>query len=508
MRDRVNTRLWQRRGHYLLVRISLFFGVWVMLFTVEVGLGQWRLTQQGHLTDANRRVGSLGLNPTASPDAIFPRVNLMMTGNVRGGSSFQGSMNYGSVGEFNPSLGSSMLSDFRRDSTGASDLSIGLTTHMRPYFDTSRSVTGVWGGRVMRSDQVFAPINTTVRSNLSRTGSFSSEGLPTGPINRRVLSGESSSMGLPAGLGGASLPSGFKPSGYFPAVINLGIQPLPVNQAAPLSPTNMPLQPRDMRIQPETQLAGTEDLGDIHQLQQRLDNQKSQDTAAQQQQTGEVNPLTPQRLLFNRHQSTTMGVTGGSNPIDRKVFSGGGLALQRSTSFLTSGKSLGSIGPTGLTPPKSGVTVQGPPVGSEPLDYGRQLMQKQRYYQAVAVFDIAIQNNPSGGAGYLSKGHAQIAAGAFVSAADSINQAFVRDPELGLTKIALSELFGDPALLPQRLSELERLQKQTQNPSMLFLQGYILYQLGLAERAQEALIEAQQKLPDLTGIELLLKAIS
>ena len=74
------------------------------------------------MLDANPRVGSFGYNAPAPIDVVMPRANLYITGNVRGGKSFQGLVPYTSVDEFSGSLGSSTLSDFYRDSTGSGDL--------------------------------------------------------------------------------------------------------------------------------------------------------------------------------------------------------------------------------------------------------------------------------------------------------------------------------------------------------------------------------------------------
>jgi len=485
--DKKNMR--KRLGCHLFLWRYLFAGIVLLLMTVPASWGQWPVSQQGHLLDANRRVGSMGLNPTASREVFFPRVNLMMTGNARGGMSFQGTMPYNSEGELNTIMSSSTLSNFRRDSTGQSDLSRGFSP-IRPYFDSSRSVTGTRGGRIVQSDRAFRPINTSVRNKLPRSGSFSGQKLSMAPINQRALSGDSSISGMQAGLGRALLSPRFNQGGYFTAAINPGLQPTAVNPAAPLSPTIKPLQPLDLRVQPDVS-TGTGDLTDIQQKQQQID---------------EMNRLNQQQgSTFNQYRNSAMGTTVVSNPVNRNVFSGGGTTIQRSSSLSSIfGKTSGSIRPTALTTSKRGVKLQEPPVGGDYLHYGRQLMQQKHYIQAVEAFDKAIQNNPTDSVGYREKGHAQIAAGAFVSAAENINQTFVRDPELGLTKIDLPELL---AIFQQRLSELDRLQKQAQNPSMLFLKGYILYQIGSVEQAKVALEKAKRIQPSLAAIEHLLEAI-
>ena len=110
----------------------------LLLPAVGISLGQQYISQDGHALDANPRIGSMGINPNARLDSLMPRLNLYLTGNVRGGAGFQGFIPYRSVGEFSTGLGSDTLSGFRRDSVAIADLGRGITAG-QPYFDPSRS---------------------------------------------------------------------------------------------------------------------------------------------------------------------------------------------------------------------------------------------------------------------------------------------------------------------------------------------------------------------------------
>ncbi len=132
--------------------------VLLLLVMSSISRGQIYASQDGHLLDANPRVGSMGLNPDARLDALVPRVNnnLYITGNMTGGSSFQGIVPYRSPMEFQGSLGSSELSDFRRDSVGLDNLSSPIPSR-QPFLDFSRSLTEIRHQQVVNSNNLLGP---------------------------------------------------------------------------------------------------------------------------------------------------------------------------------------------------------------------------------------------------------------------------------------------------------------------------------------------------------------
>ncbi|MCK5271565.1 MAG: hypothetical protein KAJ52_03270, partial [Sedimentisphaerales bacterium] len=69
--------------------IVLFLSV-LSVLSVRTGVanGQYYVSQQGHLLDANPRIGSFGLNTNARLDSLIPRANLYVTGNITGGARF------------------------------------------------------------------------------------------------------------------------------------------------------------------------------------------------------------------------------------------------------------------------------------------------------------------------------------------------------------------------------------------------------------------------------------
>ncbi|MCH9022571.1 MAG: hypothetical protein IID32_07380, partial [Planctomycetes bacterium] len=129
--------------------------VWVLLFLLGTVVfqvhGQEYASQDGHALDANPGIGTFGLNVERRFDPLVPRVNMYITGNVRGGGRFQGLIPYRSVQELGLNLGRGTLSDFRRDSTGSLDLGRGVGGAVRPWVDASRQVTRSSGGTIINT---------------------------------------------------------------------------------------------------------------------------------------------------------------------------------------------------------------------------------------------------------------------------------------------------------------------------------------------------------------------
>ena len=136
---------------------GVFFTITLLLFAMDSTVrAQIYASQDGHLLDANPRLGSMGINPNARLDALVPRVNnnLYITGNITGGSSFQGIVPYRSPLEFQGTLGSSTLSNFRRDSVGVNNLSTSIPSR-QPFVDFSRTLTGIRQQRVVNSYELY-----------------------------------------------------------------------------------------------------------------------------------------------------------------------------------------------------------------------------------------------------------------------------------------------------------------------------------------------------------------
>jgi len=176
-----------RSGNFFLLRWIIGLS---LLLIVPDAAGQYYVSQQGRLLDANPRLGSFGLNSSARLDSLVPRANMYVTGNVSGGARFQGAVPYRSGLEFQGDLGTSSLSSFRRDSTGINDLSRPIGG-VSPYFDDSRSVTTFRAGRVVNSQGIYGTRITPVGSML-RADQYYQDSLSSRPLSQhRSLGGQS-----------------------------------------------------------------------------------------------------------------------------------------------------------------------------------------------------------------------------------------------------------------------------------------------------------------------------
>ncbi|MFP4144797.1 MAG: tetratricopeptide repeat protein [Phycisphaeraceae bacterium] len=90
----------------------------VMAMTPGGAWGQQRVGGDGRALDANRRVGSSGVNQAES-QVDYRQRNDVVTGNVGLGRAFEGDIDYRAPGEFQGSLGSDDLFRYRAQSLGS-----------------------------------------------------------------------------------------------------------------------------------------------------------------------------------------------------------------------------------------------------------------------------------------------------------------------------------------------------------------------------------------------------
>jgi len=160
-------------------------------FLSETLWGQYYVSEQGHLLDANPRLGSFGLNTQTRLDSLVPRANLYVTGNVSGGASFQGLMPYSSSQEFQSTLGSSDLSNFRRDSVGVQDLSRPVGQQV-PYIDPSMSVTRSRGNNIVNTQNMYSRQYNATGTNYQYE--YDDSRLSTRPLSRTHTLGVSQTI--------------------------------------------------------------------------------------------------------------------------------------------------------------------------------------------------------------------------------------------------------------------------------------------------------------------------
>jgi len=123
-----------------------------------------------------------------SPNPVDTSSNLVITGNVRRGMHFRGTVPYQSATSFRATLGSARLESFLRDSAGAEDFGRYADIYrVRPYYSPTETVTTTRPGR----SGVFMPADTMISSRapdvfglepLPKTQALSSEGTSVSDI--------------------------------------------------------------------------------------------------------------------------------------------------------------------------------------------------------------------------------------------------------------------------------------------------------------------------------------
>jgi len=138
----------------------------VLFITPGSGTG-WSQSSSGVENPAIRNPVGLSTVPPSSiqsglvdsPDPIDTSGNLIVTGNVRRGRHFRGTMPYQSATSFRATLGSSRLESFLRDSAGAEDFgSYAGMYATQPYYSVTETVATTRPGR----SGVFKPASTRI----------------------------------------------------------------------------------------------------------------------------------------------------------------------------------------------------------------------------------------------------------------------------------------------------------------------------------------------------------
>ena len=109
-----------------------------------------------------------------TPNPIDPTGNLLITGNVRRGMHFRGSVPYRSTTSFSGTLGSSALNSFLRDTAGSEDFGNRSNKYrVQPFYSPTQTVTTMIPGR----SEVFRPMGMRIDHRARQGASIVSNGL-------------------------------------------------------------------------------------------------------------------------------------------------------------------------------------------------------------------------------------------------------------------------------------------------------------------------------------------
>ena len=432
---------------------------WLAIALCSVAWAQFPTSQDGHILDANRRIGSSGLNSPSRVNRLTPPGNLYITGNVTGGARFQGLVPYRSTGEINATLGSGALSDFRRDSVGLDDLSSGLPGR-RPYFDPSRSVTYTHNGRVTSTDQTYYTDNAAIGTVSTRR--YANRSGAVRPLGRAdyslsVPSDASAFYGQPAAAVSTQPQSPFLRKTLRPGrrTAEVPDQWLGQHQQQPLK--TAPDDQTDEQSEFDTRTPFEIAQDELEQLAEQQPETTSTEADDRQATTQPDQPRTPISVRATARRSATM------SSYHRKIA------------------------------------------------HGKQYMKHGQFYRAASAFGIAATAVADGttemSIACYGKAHALFAAGEFMSAAFFLDRAITSDTPESIP-IVLPDQVSDAQQLQKSLIDLQQWQQRSGQPMLLFLQGYVQYQLGMLEPSRQSLTQALTAQPEVASVKFLLNAVT
>ena len=126
-----------------------------------------------------------------NPNPIDTTGNLLITGNVRRGKYFHGSVPYRSTTSFDATLGSSALNSFLRDTAGSEDFQDRSDKYrIQPFYSPTQTVTTMMPGR----SEVFNPMDMRIDDRMRQGTSIVGEGL----LGLQSLRAEQASSGQDA----------------------------------------------------------------------------------------------------------------------------------------------------------------------------------------------------------------------------------------------------------------------------------------------------------------------
>ena len=143
---------------------------------------------------------------------------------------------------------------------------------------------------------------------------------------------------------------------------------------------------------------------------------------------------------------------------------------------------------------------RGPSAFNDALLRAESLLDIGRYYEAVARYDQALVIDPKNPLPMIGKGHALLGAGDYASAAVALLQGLEQFPDLAAFKVDLQALMGGGEIVDIRRADIMRLLKNTNQPRLRFLLGYLEYHSGDKQRGLRNLRKAAAETREIDSI--------
>jgi hypothetical protein len=161
------------------------------------------------------------------------------------------------------------------------------------------------------------------------------------------------------------------------------------------------------------------------------------------------------------------------------------------------------------------------------LQQGDQFMVKRQYYRAADAYTVATVWQSNDPQIYLKQSFALFAAGAYLSSAQSLQQALYLKPEVGGEKIDLINRLGGKISTPiqgqeakpgenpenldlyqNRMREVIKFQKDSDSGMLALLMSYLYFQEGNLAKAQEHIVISAHYFPDDPAVVAMQKVLS
>ncbi len=497
-------------------RAARLMAACALLVPATAAMGQVRQIQTGRALDANPMVGTGGYN-AARPVADGINNNLIITGNVTGGRSFQGFSPIQNPNAILTPIPSSSLSNFVRDSVGLPSIQSGVSGYTPEIF-FAPSQTAVTSGEIAAQSSL-----QRIPSGAYRVGQYQYQ-VPIQP-----LTGTEQFGGIATELPNAR--PAWRPTGVgiFRPDILVGQQPgqqadiaLATPQPPPQAEQALPARPGQQELEPGMQEGEptmarplqVQPPGAFESAQPGMQTPQAEQTASSL--LAEMRQYT-ETLREQAQQREREGEQAIPAPLGDRLGQPADLSLDAAARRPADELRIGRTGRTEgqqarmrselthlqasellkqrLATPIRTLAGQRRTQIDNLLARAEELMSQGEYYRAAATYSSIINTTPDNPLAWMGRANALLAAGEYVSAYLALQQAIERYPRMLLFDFDLPSLVGNREVLDVRRAELERTLETQDDYRIRFLLGYLEYFGGLPGIGLETIQQAAQAAP-------------
>jgi tetratricopeptide (TPR) repeat protein len=444
--------------------------------------------------------------------------NQLVTGNVRGGNYFRGSVPYRSPSDFGTTLPSSSLDSFMRDSVGVEDIGRynRYTLGYSPYYSPTQTVTPI----VPRTSALATSINAySVQSYLS--GNLpqrrdevlnSADAVSLGRLRpmsmtpaemQKLISSEMAKdspgrlteqqyQGQPKQLEPdlkQQSDAGLKkmPTGFLDEQL---LKPIDGNLPAE-SQTALTKEGRIGEETAETMFTATSPRSLNKQLDVYEQMKQQINTLEKEIQRAQFSPESEKPAVSSEGQEDEKTPEEQAQAQDKKLAETD-LSAARTDEILGTYETFASYSDDKF---------------NQNMRAGEFYLKQGKYYRAADAYTLASLYKPNDPLAYAGKSHALFASGEYMSSALFLSRALQIFPEYVRFKIDLVAMVGDRDKLESRVADVEEWLGKSGAPELEFLLAYVYYQLDRLDKAKESIEEAYKMMSQDPAVLVLKKVI-